>query len=137
MSWCALDGDCYFLLCSGWSLLFSGVLWMVTVISLLCSRWLLLFPGVLGMVTVICWCALDGYCYLVLCSGWLLLFLGVPVPQGCWSEPGQAASGTMANVTRSHGCNWWQASRYTVQEGVACQAERPRNSSHKGEAVVP
>ena len=27
------------------------------------------------------------------------------VLQGCWSEPGQAASGTMANVTRSHGCN--------------------------------
>ena len=25
--------------------------------------------------------------------------------QGCWSEPGQAASGTRANVTRSHGCN--------------------------------
>ena len=27
------------------------------------------------------------------------------VLQGCWSEPGQAASGTMANVTRSHGSN--------------------------------
>ena len=27
--------------------------------------------------------------------------------------------------------------RYRVQEGVACQAEWPRNSNHKSEAVVP
>ena len=27
------------------------------------------------------------------------------VPQGHWSEPGQAASGTTANVTWSHGSN--------------------------------
>ena len=40
-------------------------------------------------------------------------------------------------LTRSHGSNRRQASRYTVQEGVTCQAEWPRNSSHKGEAVVP
>ena len=43
----------------------------------------------------------------------------------------------MANITQSDGSNRGQASRYTVQEGVACQAEWPRNSSHKGEAVVP
>ena len=27
------------------------------------------------------------------------------IPQGPWSEPGKAALGTMANVTRSHGSN--------------------------------
>ena len=27
------------------------------------------------------------------------------VPQVCWAESGQAASGTIANVTRSHGSN--------------------------------
>ena len=59
------------------------------------------------------------------------------VLQGHWSEPVLAASGTMANVNRSHGSNGLQASRYTVQEGVTCQAEWPRSSSHKGEAVVP
>ena len=57
--------------------------------------------------------------------------------QGHWSEPCQAASGTMANVTRNHGSNRLQVSRYTVTEGVACQAELPRNSGHKSEAVVP
>ena len=34
-----------------------------------------------------------------------LRYCGTAVLQGCWSEPGQAASGTMANVTRNHGCN--------------------------------
>ena len=87
ISWCALDGHCYFLVCPGCSLLFPGVLWMVTVISwgaldghcyfLGCSGWSLLFPGVLWMVTVISWGALDGHCYFLGCSGWSLLFSGV------------------------------------------------------------
>ena len=51
ISWWALDGCCYFLVGSGWLLLFRG-LWMVAVIS---------------------WWALDGCCYFV-GSGWLLLF---------------------------------------------------------------
>ena len=72
ISCCALDGHCYFLLCSGWSLLFPVLLWMVIVISccavdghyyfLVCSRWSLLFLGVLWMVSAISWCALDGHC---------------------------------------------------------------------------
>ena len=53
------------------------------------------------------------------------------------SEPGPAAPGTMANVTRSHGTNWCRACRHTAQEGLACQATRPRNFSHRGEAIVP
>ena len=57
-------------------------------------------------------------------------------PQSRWCEPGQAASETMGNVTWSHGSNQRQASRFKVQEGVACKAERPRNSSHKNEAIV-
>ena len=77
----------YFLLCSGWLLLFPGVLWMVTVISwcaldvhcyfLVCSGWSLLFTGVPWMVTVISWCALDGHCCFLVCCGWSLLFPGV------------------------------------------------------------
>ena len=51
----ALDGCCYFLVGSGWLLLFPGGLWMVAVIS---------------------WWALDGCCYFLVGSGWLLLFLG-------------------------------------------------------------
>ena len=54
ISWCVLDGHCYFVVCSGWSLLFPGVLWMVTGIS---------------------WCALDGHRYFVVRSGWSLSFL--------------------------------------------------------------
>ena len=87
ISWCTLDGHCYFLVCSGWSLLFPGVFWMVTVISwcaldghcyfLVYSGWSLLFPGVLWMVTVISWCALDGHCYFLVCSGLSLIFPGV------------------------------------------------------------
>ena len=83
----ALDGYCYFLVCSAWLLIFPVVLWMVILISwcaldgycnfLVCSGWLLLFPGVLWMVTVISWCALDGHCYFLVCSGWLLLVPGV------------------------------------------------------------
>ena len=58
----ALDGCCYFLVGSGWLLLFPGGLWMVPAISwwaldgcyfLVGSGWLLLFPGGLWMVTVI------------------------------------------------------------------------------------
>ena len=93
ISRCALDVHCYFLVCSGWSLLFPGVPWMVTVISwcaldghcyfLVCSGWSLLFPGMLWMVTVISWCALDGHCYFLVCSEWSPLF-----PASCTSKTG-------------------------------------------------
>ena len=33
ISWCTLDGCCYFRVYSGWLLLFPGGLWMVAVIS--------------------------------------------------------------------------------------------------------
>ena len=55
ISWWALDGFCYFLVGSGW---------------------LLLFPGGLRMVTDISWWALDGCCYFLVGSGWFLIFLG-------------------------------------------------------------
>ena len=42
--------------------------------TLVCPRWSLLFPGVLWMVTVISCCALDGHCYFLVFSGWSLLF---------------------------------------------------------------
>ena len=53
ISWCALDGHCYFPVRSGWSVIFPGALWMVILIS---------------------WCILDGQCYFVVCSRWSLLF---------------------------------------------------------------
>ena len=78
ISWWAPDGDCYFLVGSGWLLLFPGGLWMVTVISwwaldgccyfLVGSGWFLLFPGGLWMVAVISWWALDGCCYFLVGS---------------------------------------------------------------------
>ena len=48
VSWWALHGCCYFLVGSGWFLLFPGGLWMVAVIS---------------------WRALDGCCYFLVGSG--------------------------------------------------------------------
>ena len=48
---------CYFRVCSGWSLLFPSVPWMVIVIS---------------------WCALDGHPYFLVCPRWSLLFPSVP-----------------------------------------------------------
>ena len=67
ISWCGVDGHCYFLVCSGWSLyflvcsgwslLFLDVLWMVTVI-----------PGALWMVSVISRGAMDGRCCSLLCA---------------------------------------------------------------------
>ena len=56
ISWCALDGHFYFVVRSGWSLLFPGALWMVIVISLVHFGWSLLFPGVLRMVTDVSCC---------------------------------------------------------------------------------
>ena len=47
ISWWTLDGSCYFLVGSGWFLLFPGGLWMVPVIS---------------------WWALDGSCYFLVGS---------------------------------------------------------------------
>ena len=76
------------------SLLFPGVLWMVTVILewlllfpvvfcctpdgpcyfLVRSAWSLLFLGVLWMVVVVYRCALHGHCHFLVYSGWSLLF---------------------------------------------------------------
>ena len=50
-----LDGSSYFLVGSGWSLLFLDGLWMVADIL---------------------WCVLGGYSDLLDCSGWSLLFQG-------------------------------------------------------------
>ena len=79
-----MDGHCYILVHSRWSLLFPGVLWMVTVISWCAlngrcyfearSGWSLLCLGAFWMVTVISWCAPDGHCYFVVRSGWSIIF---------------------------------------------------------------
>ena len=58
VSFWALDGCCYFLMGSGWLLLFLDGLWMAIVIS-----------RALWMVVVIPWCALDG-CYYFLVISW-------------------------------------------------------------------
>ena len=58
ISWWPLDGCCYFLVASGWLLIFPDGLWMVAFIS---------------------WWALDGCCYFLVASGWLLIF-----PDGLW-----------------------------------------------------
>ena len=96
ISCCVLDAHCYFLVCTGWSLLFPGVLHMVNAISgwsllfpivscctldghcyfLVCSGGSWLFPGAIWMVTAISWCPLDGRCCFLLHSGWSLLFFG-------------------------------------------------------------
>ena len=83
------EACCYFLVGSGWLVLFPGGLWMVGVISwwaldgwcyfLVGSGWLVLFPGGLWMVGAISWWALDGWCYFLVGSGWLVLF-----PGGLW-----------------------------------------------------
>ena len=86
---CTLHGCCYFLMGSGWLLLFPDGLWMVAVNSwwaldgcclfLMGSGWLLLFPDGLWVVAVYSWWALDGCCLFLVGSGWLLLF-----PNGLW-----------------------------------------------------
>ena len=58
--WCTLDGCRYFLVGSGWLLLFLDGLWMVAVIS---------------------WWTLDGCCCCLVNSGWLLLFTGGNHPE--------------------------------------------------------
>ena len=77
ISWWPLDGCYYFLVASGWLLLFPSELWIVAVIS----QWPL--DGYCYS-----WCPLDGCCYFLVCyyflvgcyflvgGGWLLLFLG-------------------------------------------------------------
>ena len=50
-----VDGYCYFLVASGWLMIFPFGLWMVADIS---------------------WWPLDGGCYCLMASGWLLLFPG-------------------------------------------------------------
>ena len=49
----SLDACCYFLVVSGWSLLFSDGL---------------------GMDAVISWWSPDGHCYFLMGPGWMLLF---------------------------------------------------------------
>ena len=55
ISWCTLNGCCYFLVHFGWLRLFLGVLYMVGVIS---------------------WYTLDGCGYFSVYSTWLVLFPG-------------------------------------------------------------
>ena len=59
-----LDDGCYFLIASGWLLLFPGGLWMVVV-----------FPGGFWVILVISRWVLDGCRYFPMGPRWLLLFL--------------------------------------------------------------
>ena len=77
ISWCALDGYCYFVVCHGWSLLLPVVPWIVAVISSCDLDDYCYFLMCREMVTVISWCAVDGHCYFLVCSGWSLLFPSV------------------------------------------------------------
>ena len=105
-SYIAVDGRYYFLLRFECSLLFPGVLWMVTVIL----EWLLLFPvvfcctldvccyflvrcawslpflGVFWLVAVVSCCTLDGHCFFLVPSGWSLLFRGAFTSNTCHTQ---------------------------------------------------
>ena len=62
---CTLDGRCYFLVRSAWSLSFLGVFWLVAVVSC---------------------CTLDGHCFFLVPSGWSLLFRGAFTSNTCHTQ---------------------------------------------------